>query len=73
MNFSNNMANNKYCVQATGHYGGGANDMGVIQWETGTYLATSSAEFYLFAWLNGGTVGPGLYDAEEAMILIFGD
>ena len=72
MNFSNNMGNNHYCVQGSGHYGGSTNDMGLIQWATEGDLTTSSAKFYFMSQINNGTSG-ALYDAEEAMILIFGD
>ena len=72
MNFSNNMGNNHYCVQATGHYGGSTNDMGIIQWADQSDLTTSSAKFYFISQINNGTSGT-LYDVEEAMILIFGD
>ena len=72
MNFSNNMGNNHYCVQGSGHYGGSTNDMGLIQWSGEGDLTTSSAKFYFMSQINNGTSG-ALYDAEEAMILIFGD
>jgi hypothetical protein len=72
MVFANNMGNNHYCVQGSGHYGGSTNDMGLIQWATEGDLTTSSAKFYFMSQINNGTSG-ALYDAEEAMILIFGD
>ena len=72
MNFSNNMGNANYCVQGTGHYGASANDMGVIQWRGTGDLTTGSARFYFMSQINNGTSG-SLHDAEEAMILIFGD
>ena len=71
MHFSTSMGNTNYCVVATGHYGGGANDMGSIGWTSGTLLTASAARFYFMSQINGGTSG-SLYDPEEAMITIFG-
>ena len=71
-NFTNNMGNASYSFVATTHYGGGTNDVGIIQWEgDGAALVGSVAVHSLIA-LNSATTFT-LIDAQQLYIQIFGD
>jgi hypothetical protein len=59
-----------YCLVGSCHYGGGTNDVGIVQWEVAGLL-TSSVTVNTKHILNDGTGAFVLFDAEEVMLVIF--
>jgi len=72
LSYANNMSNALYSLVGTPHYGGSANDMGTVGWQSDGNLLTSSYRIYTFFAINSGSAF-SLYDVEECMTQVNGD
>ena len=72
LSYTSNMSNALYSLVGTPHYGGGANDMGTLGWQSDGNLTTSAYRTYTHFVINTGSTF-SLYDVEECMTQVNGD